>query len=135
MAGAPRWIGPTGEIGLSFFLRWEPEKLFMIVNLYVDESYNQDILSWEATLPNLDNGITSIINGVDCYKNIEFAIFTLRKWLIATETSLSGMTIRRDPFAQKRKNFRENMDCAGLGSTLQITKNTIGHISQLRALI
>jgi hypothetical protein len=41
--GAPRWVGPTGEIGLSLFLRWEPEGLFMIVNLYIDESYNQDI--------------------------------------------------------------------------------------------
>jgi hypothetical protein len=42
--GAPLWVGPIGEIALSLDLHWEPERLFMvIVNLYADESYNDDI--------------------------------------------------------------------------------------------
>src|SRR5215469_10855849 len=42
--GAPRWVGPIGEIALSLDLHWESERLFLvIVNLYADESYNDDI--------------------------------------------------------------------------------------------
>ena len=41
--GAPYWVGPMGEIALSLDLRWEPERLFMIVNIYADESYDDKI--------------------------------------------------------------------------------------------
>lgn len=36
--GAPRRIGPTGALGLSLCSRWEPERVFVIVNVYADES-------------------------------------------------------------------------------------------------
>jgi uncharacterized protein DUF3800 len=36
--GAPYTISPTGALGLSLCLRWDPERIFVIVNAYADES-------------------------------------------------------------------------------------------------
>jgi hypothetical protein len=51
--GAPLWVGPIGEIALSLDLRWEPERLFMILNVYGDESYNEKLFVVGAYLGTL----------------------------------------------------------------------------------
>lgn len=38
----PRNPGPTGALALALFHRWEPERLFVIVTVYIDESGTHD---------------------------------------------------------------------------------------------
>jgi hypothetical protein len=40
--GAPLWIGPTGEVGLTVASRWRSETFFMLLTMKLDEANSHD---------------------------------------------------------------------------------------------
>ena len=40
--GAPLWVGPTGEIGLTMASCWKPRTLFMLLTMQLDEANTHD---------------------------------------------------------------------------------------------
>jgi hypothetical protein len=133
--GAPSWVGPTGEIALSLDLRWEPEGLFMLINSYIDESYNDKFLmmagyvarlgqwnefdrAWKKLLKKFDlsyfhsNEMVARVNEYkkwDDHTEIDFCSAAER---LCRKYKLSGFTVRID-FADYKTDYCEYLPVKG----------------------